>query len=75
MAVGYGLPAVIVALTVTGMNYFWLFKSKQFFSLFFKICDSVYQVYRIGFEFDNGVIDRVDELKNLYKRLNKYVLY
>jgi hypothetical protein len=33
MAVGYGLPAVIVALTVTGMNFFYnLSKESSFFS-------------------------------------------
>jgi hypothetical protein len=54
MAVGYGLPAVIVALTVTGMNFFFTFQNKVVYSRF-SICDSVYKVYRICFEFDNGV--------------------
>jgi hypothetical protein len=36
MAVGYGLPAVIVALTVTGMNFFITFSKESSFFLFFK---------------------------------------
>jgi hypothetical protein len=33
MAVGYGVPAVIVALTVTGINFF-NFSKESIFSLF-----------------------------------------